>query len=76
MEYKGFEIVPVRSVCADWKLNKEGCVVPVRPSEASITHYQIVDNGKNWIAEDTIELCKQTIDSFLTKNGLQINITE
>jgi len=64
MKYKGFEIIPVRSICADWELDNNGCVVPVCPSEASITHYQILDNGRDWIAEDTIELCKQTIDNF------------
>lgn len=38
-----------------------------------IEWYQILDNGRDWIREFTIEDCKRTINDFLFKNGLKKN---
>lgn len=73
MKFKGFEIVPVYSVCADWKLDKNNCVVSCRRKSSDIEYYRIIDNGRDWIAEFTIDQCKKTITDFLTKAGLKKN---
>ncbi len=73
MKYKGFEIVACYNGCADWKLNQHGTVVPKRRTSKDIEWYQILDNGREWIREFTIEECKRTIDDFLFKNGLKKN---
>jgi hypothetical protein len=73
MKYKGFEIIPSYGICGDWKLDKNGTVVPKRPKKEDIEWYQILDNGRDWIREFTIVDCKRTINDFLFKNGLKKN---
>ena len=73
MKYKNFEIVPVYSLCADWKLDKNDCVVPKRKSKKDIEYYQIIDNGRDWICENTIGECKHTIDRMLIILGTKVN---
>jgi hypothetical protein len=76
MRYKGFEIEPVHSMCADWKLDKNDKVVSKKPKSSDIEYYQILDNGRRWICENTISECKQTIDDFLSRNNLKKNTVD
>lgn len=76
VKYKGFEIEPVYYVSAGWKLDKNGCVKTRKLKSSDIEYYQIIDNGRNWVAEFTMRLCKQTIDSFLIENGLKKNTVD
>lgn len=76
MKYKGFEIIPVYSLCADWKLDKNNMVVSKQPKSSDITHYQIIDNGRDWICENTVSECKFAINEFLAKNNLKKNTVD
>lgn len=75
MDYKGFTINPVYSIAADWKLDKNGSVVSRKPTSKDVECYCIFDpiENKDWIKEFTIKECKETIDSFLTRNNLKKN---
>lgn len=46
MKYRGFEILPVYGMCADWKLNKNDVVVPKRRKKEDICWYLIMDNDR------------------------------
>jgi hypothetical protein len=76
MKYKGFCILPVYSLCADWTLDQHNRVVSKKPTSSDIEYYEILDpmeNDKRWIAEDTVRQCKETIDTFLKKVGMKDN---
>ena len=76
MKYKGFEIVADYFVGSDFTIDKHGKVKDRKPTSKDIACYIIydpVENGKRWIAENTIKECKETIDSFLSRNGLKRN---
>ena len=73
MKYKGFEIVPVYSICSDWRITEDGKITPRKVTPKDIEYYEILDpleGGKRWIAESTIKECKATIDAFLQKAKL------
>lgn len=73
MKYKGFEILPVYGMCADWKLNKNDVVVPKRRKKEDICWYLIMDNDREWIKGDSYDDCKRIINEFLYKIGLDRN---
>ena len=76
IKYKGFEIEAVYGMCADWDLDKNGTVISRRPKKEDICWYQILDNGREWIREYSIEMCKTTINQYLLSVGLSKNETE
>ena len=76
MKYKGFVIAPVYSMCADWKLDKNGTVVPKRKLKSDIEYYEILDpmqDNKRWIAENSVFDCRYEIDIFLRSAGMKDN---
>lgn len=77
MRFKGFNIVPHYSVCADWKIAEStGGVVPKSKSSEDIEYYEILDpinNDNRWIAEFTISECKETINQWLMSVNMKDN---
>ena len=74
MRYKGFIIKPVYTVGSDFTVTKNNTIRNRRPK---IEYYEILDpmeDNNRWIAEDTVEQCKESIDSFLKKAGLRDNL--
>jgi hypothetical protein len=76
MKYRGFEIEVVYGICADWDLDKNGTVISRRPKKEDICHYQILDNGREWIRESSVEMCKTTINQYLLSAGLKKNTVD
>jgi hypothetical protein len=73
MKYKGFEILPVYGLCADWKLDKNGNVVSKKPTAKDIDYYEILDNGERWITGYSILECKNDINRLLTQLNVKTN---
>jgi len=76
MQYKGFIIEPVYSVCADWHLTADGRIVPRKPKSSDIEYYVVLDptqNNSRFFAEFTIAECKSEIDRILLNIGLKCN---
>jgi hypothetical protein len=76
MKYKGFDIEPVYSACADWRLNKDGAVVAKRVKSSDIEYYEVrdpIEGGKRFFAENTIAECKSEINRILAKLGMKDN---
>lgn len=84
MIYKGFVIKPVYHLLADCQTNKDGDFLhhpngqirTRKPSKADIDHYEILDpveGGRRWIAEDTVDEAKATIDRFLNDSNMKDN---
>jgi hypothetical protein len=68
MKYKGFVIKPVYYCGSDFKVLKDGTIKDRKPTSKDIEYYEIIDDdGDRWIAENTIQECKDTIDAFLGK---------
>ncbi len=68
MKYKGFVISPVYVAGSDFRMMKDGTVLHRKQTSRDIDYYEILDpmeDMERWIAEDTIEDCKATIDAFL-----------
>mgnify|MGYP003349282036 CR=1 FL=1 len=79
MKYKGFIIEPVYSVCADWRLTKDGQVVDRKPTASDIEYYEVIDpmdNDSRFFAENTIKECKAEIDRILKVIGMKDNTKE
>ena len=77
MKYKGFDIKPSYSICADWRLDKHDQVVDRTPRKEGVEWYDVFDpmcNGDRWISCDTIEECKAFIDSYLLKVNMKDNM--
>ena len=75
MKHKGFDILPEYHVGSDFTV-KNGVVKPRRPTANDVAYWVIHDpleNGDRWIAEDTKEECKRTIDEFLARFGAKTN---
>ena len=76
MKYKGFDIRPHYSMCADWDLDENDQVVGRTPKEEDVEWYDIFDpmrNDERWISCDTIEECKVCIDRYLLKVDMKDN---
>jgi len=76
MNYRGFEIKPVYSLCADWKLDQHNRIVPRNPKPSDIEYYEVLDpmeGHRRQMAESTITQCKQEIDKLLDKLGMKDN---
>ena len=76
MKYKGFEIKAVRSLCADWKIDKHGQVVDRNPNKEDIEWYEILDpmeDNERWICCYTSKQCKEEIDKFLARVNMKDN---
>lgn len=72
MKYKGFVIQPVYYCGSDFVVKEDGTIVDRTPTRKDIQFWEILDPDDNchrWIAEDTVQECKDTIDAFLTKIG-------
>ena len=68
MKYKGWEILPEYHTGADFTINNDGRTRYRKPTTRDINYYVIYDDdGKRWIAENTIGECKKTIDDFHQK---------
>jgi hypothetical protein len=76
MKYKGFDIEPVYSACADWRLTKDGAVVTKHVKSSDIEYYEVrdpIEGGKRFFAENTIAECKSEINRILAKLGMKDN---
>jgi hypothetical protein len=77
--YKGFSIVPVYHIGSTFTVHEDGRVTDRKPTAKDIAYYVVVDPidyDKRWIAENTIEDCKNSIDQFLAKAGMEDNKPE
>ena len=79
MKYKGFDIKPYFSICADWKPNKHDQIVKRTPTSEDIEWYDVFDpmcDDNRWLSCCTIKECKAAIDSYLGMVGMKDNTLE
>lgn len=77
IKFKGFVIQRVYCAGSDFHVTDDGQIKPRRPSKEDIDYYEILDpmeGMKRWIAEDTLENCKVTINRFLFDVGMKSNV--
>ena len=67
MKYKGFVISPVYHIGSDFIVKSDGTIKDRKPTYKDIDYYQISDDDGDWVAENTINECKATIDAFIAK---------
>ena len=74
--YKGFNIEPVYHAGTDFRILRNGAVVPRKQTKVDIAYYDINDpmTGKKHCAEDTVAECRATIDALLTVLDMPDNL--